>query len=342
MKYNGLDVYDITLGKDDIGIRATSLVTLPAMESQFLHFNEDKPQFIFASEEKRELIGAIMIPEKLIYRNIDGFKFWVNFTADTIRKLTSKMIKSGTAGLFTIQHKHDAKDGDIDVQEVWIKESDNDKSMDFGIDEPIGTSFMKVKVNDELIWKEIKESGLNGFSIELDASIIEKNELLFNKEEEPKKEVKMNITDVFTNSVEVNGVKLHFNSDLKKNTYLVTENEAGLPEAYTGDFSYESIHYNVVDGVVLETVNVELSTKESIESLSAEFKAVKESMDNIMLSKASLDEKEAELALLQTQFEADKEAFAALKSKGVQKFEINLSKAISDKGVASKNWLNKF
>lgn len=342
MKYNGLDVYDITLGKEDIGIKATSLVTLPAMESQFLHFNEDKPQFIFASEEKRELIGAIMIPDKLIYRNIDGFKFWVNFTAETIRELTSKMIKSGTAGLFTIQHKHDAQEGAIDVQEVWIKESKDDKSMGFGIDEPIGTSFMKVKVNDELIWNEIKESGLNGFSIELDASIIEKNELLFNKEEEPKKEVKMNITDVFTNSVEVNGVKLHFNSDLKKNTYLVTENEAGLPEAFTGDFSYESINYNVVDGVVLETVNVELSTKESIESLSADFKAVKETMDNIMLSQASIDEKEAELVLLQTQFEADKVAFATLKAAGIKKFDINLSKAISDKGVESKTWLSKF
>jgi hypothetical protein len=283
-----------------------------------------------------------MIPDKLIYRNIDGFKFWVNFTADTIRELTSNMIKSGTAGLFTIQHKHDANEGDIDVQEVWIKETENDKSIDFGIEEPIGTSFMKVKVNNELIWNEIKESGLNGFSIELDASIVEKNELLFNKEEEPKKEVKMNITDVFTNSVEVNGVKLHFNSDLKKNTYLVTENEAGLPEAYSGAFSYESINYSVVDGVVLEAVNVELSTKESIESLSAEFAAVKETMENIMLSKASLEEKEAELALLQTQFEADKEAFAALKATGIKKFEINLSKAIADKGVASKNWLSKF
>jgi hypothetical protein len=98
----------------------------------------------------------------------------------------------------------------------------------------------------------------------------------------------------------------------------------------------------VVDGVVLEAVNVELSTKESIESLSAEFAAVKETMENIMLSKASLEEKEAELALLQTQFEADKEAFAALKATGIKKFEINLSKAIADKGVASKNWLSKF
>jgi len=341
MKYNGLDVYDITLGVDDIGIKATSLVTLPAMDSQFLHFNEEKPQFIFASEEKRELIGAIMIPDKLIYRNIDGFKFWVNFTAETIRELTSKMIKSGTAGLFTIQHQHDAVDGAIDVQEVWIKESDTDKSMDFGIEEPIGTSFMKVKVNDELIWNQIKESGLNGFSIELDASIVEKNELVFNKEVEPKKET-MNITDVFTNSVEVNGVKLHFNSDLKKNTYIVTESEAGLPMAFSGEFSLDSVNYNVVDGVVLEAEDVQLSTKESIENLSTEFKAVKETMDNIMLSQASIEEKTAELELLTTQFEADKEAFIALKAKGVQKFEINLSKAIAEKGVASQNWLSKF
>ena len=65
-------------------------------------------------------------------------------------------------------------------------------------------------------------------------------------------------------------------------------------------------------------------------------------MENIMLSKVALEEKEAELALLQTQFEADKEAFTALKATGVQKFEINLSKAIADKGVASKNWLSKF
>jgi hypothetical protein len=342
MKYNGLDVYDIALGENDVGIKATSLVALPAMESQFLHFNKVNPQFIFASEEKRELIGAVMVPDKLIYRNIDGFKFWVNFTSDTIRQLTSKMIKSGTAGLFTIEHKYEAQEGAIDVQEVWIKESENDKSLGFGIDEPVGTSFMKVKINDELIWNEIKESGLNGFSIELDASIIEKKQLLFNKDEESKKEVKMKITDVFANSVEANGVKLHFNSELKKNAYLVTETEAGLPEAYTGEFSHKSVNYSVVDGVVIDAVDIELSTRQSIESLSADFKAVRETMANIMLSKESLDEKQAELDLLTSQFEIDKKGFEDLKKAGIKKFEANLSKSISEKGVGSKNWLSKF
>ena len=338
MKYNGLDVFDITLGKDDIGIRATSLVTLPAMESNFLHFNEDKPQFTFADEEKKELIGAIMIPDKLIYRNIQGNKFYVNFTSDVISELVGKMIKSGTAGLFTIQHKHKVSEDEVDVKEVWIKDSDTDKSMDFGIDEPIGTAFMKVKVNSELIWKAIKENGLNGFSIELDASIVEKNELLF-KKETPKE---MSIKDVFENSIEVNGVELHFNSELQKGAYLVTATEEGKPSPYSGEFNHDNVVYKVENGVVTDSEDVQLSTKESIESLISEFNAVKESVNAILTSKEAIAEKEAELELLKTQFEADKAEFAKLKKVGFSKVEVNLSKSISDAGSVSKEWLKKF
>ena len=337
MKYNGLDVYDITLVDSDIGIKATSLVTLPAIDSNFLHFNEEKPQFTFASEEKRELIGAIMIPDRLIYRNINSQKFYVNFTKEVIRELTSKMIKSGTAGLFTIQHKHDVSDGGVDVQEVWIKESETDKSVEFGITEPIGTAFMKVKVNDENIWKQIKENGLNGFSIELDASIVEKNELLFKQEDN-----KMSIKDVFENAIKVNGVELHFNSALGKNTYLVTESEDGKAVAYSGEFNHDNVIYKVKDGVVFESEDVQLSTKEAIENLLTEFSEVKESITAIMLSKVAIEEKEAELELLRTQFQADKEAFTALKQKGIPKVETNFSKSVVDSGLASKNWIQKF
>lgn len=340
MKYNGLNVFDITLTENDIGIGATSLVTLPAMESQFVHFDEDKPQFIFADEEKREIVGAFMIPDKLIYRNIDGNKFYVNFTKEVIRELTSRMIKTGTAGLFTVQHKYEVEDGGIDIQEIWIKESDNDKSMDFDIDEPFGTAFMKVKVNDERIWKHVKESGLNGFSIELDASIVEKNELLF-KQDEPKTK-KMNIKDVFANDVEVGGVKLHFNAELGKGAYLVTESEEGRPDAYTGEFSYEGVAYKVENGIVLEAENVELSTREAIENLLTEFSTVKETVESILTKSSEIEEREAELELLKTQLQADKEAFQEMKEKGVPKVNTNLSVNIPENGVASRDWLNKF
>lgn len=340
MKYNGLDIYDIMLGGEDFGIKATSLVTLPAMESQFIHFNEDKPQFIFASEEKRELVGAIMIPDKLIYRNINGHKFWVNFEKSVIKELTSRMIKSGTAGLFTVQHKHEVMDGAIEVQEVWIKESENDKSVGFDIHEPIGTSFMKVKVNDELIWNQIKESGLNGFSIELDASIVEKQDLLFKKDE--KKLNKMKITDVFTNTIEANGVKLYFNSSLGKNTYLVSEGEDNKPVAFTGEFNHDSVIYKVENGVVFEATDVELSTKEAIEGLNSSFAEVKQTMEALISGQANIAEKEEELRLLNEQFQLEKDAFAALKQKGTKKIEVNLSKSIAQLGATSKSWLSQF
>jgi len=340
MKYNGLDVYDITLQKNDIGIKATSLVTLPAIQSPFLHFNEDKPQFIFSSDEKQELIGAIMIPDKLIYRNIGGHKFYVNFTKDVIATLTGKMIKEGTAGLFTVQHKFAVEDDGVDIKELWIKESENDKSVDFGIDEPIGTAFMKVKINDVRIWNQVKESGLNGFSVELDASIVEKNELLF-KQEETKIE-KMNIKDVFSNSIEVNGVELHFNSDLSVGAYLVTESEDGKAVAYTGEFTVDRVVYKATNGVVLEAENLEFSTMEAIQNLLTEFSEVKDSISGILTAREAIEAKEAELELLKTQFNADKEAFSKLKAKGISKVSTNLSSEVAKSGAVLSNWMKQF
>lgn len=339
MEFNGLKVFDIALAENDVGIKATSLVDLPAIESGFLHFNKDKPQFIFTNEEKRELIGAFMIPDKFIYRNINGYKFYVNFTKEVIRELTSKMIKSGMAGLFTVQHKHDIPDGGVDIQEIWIKESENDKSVDYGIEEVVGTAFMKVKVNNEIIWNAVKDSGLNGFSVELDASIIEKNELLFNQNED----TKMSIKDVFKNAITVDGVELHFNSELQKNTYLVTEGEDGEALAYTGEFNHDNVIYKVKDGVVFDSEDVELSTREAMQSLSSDFSTLKESVDAILLSKKAIEDKEAELELLQSQFEKEKQDFAALKAKGVRtKVEVNLSKSIAEAGTGLSKWMNKF
>lgn len=339
MEYNGLKIFDITLVEDDVGIKATSMVTLPAIESGFLHFNKDKPQFIFSNEEKREVVGAFMIPNKPIYRDINGYKFYVNFTEDVIRQLTTKMLKSGTAGIFTIQHKNDVPDGDIDIQEVWIKETESDKSVGFGIDECIGTAFMKVKVNDERIWNQVKEYGLTGFSIELDASIVERNELLFNTN----KNIKMSIKDVFKNAITVDGVELHFNSDLKKNTYLVSEGEDGQAVAYNGEFNHENVVYKVEDGVVKDVENIELSTQESIKDLVSEFSTLKSGVESLLLSKKAIEDKEAELDLLKTQFAAEKLDFAKQKeAAGASKVKVNLNKQISDAGAIGKSWLGKF
>jgi hypothetical protein len=55
---------------------------------------------------------------------------------------------------------------DVYVVESWIKESDNDKSTDYGYGElPIGTWFVSMKVRNDKVWEKVKQGLLNGFSV---------------------------------------------------------------------------------------------------------------------------------------------------------------------------------
>jgi len=55
---------------------------------------------------------------------------------------------------------------DVYVMESWIKESNNDKSTDYGYkDLPVGTWFVSMKINNPEIWDKVKSHQLNGFSV---------------------------------------------------------------------------------------------------------------------------------------------------------------------------------
>ena len=55
---------------------------------------------------------------------------------------------------------------DIVIVESWIKTSENDKSVSYGLNEPIGTWFIGMKVNNDEIWQRVKDGFYKGFSIE--------------------------------------------------------------------------------------------------------------------------------------------------------------------------------
>jgi hypothetical protein len=55
---------------------------------------------------------------------------------------------------------------DVYVVESWIKESNNDKSSDYGYENlPVGSWFVSMKVNNDQVWNDIKAGKLNGFSV---------------------------------------------------------------------------------------------------------------------------------------------------------------------------------
>jgi hypothetical protein len=167
-----LPLYDIDLGdfNSENGIFRISLVAAPAIEENFIHFKDEKIQF-FKDEEKRQVVGPIMIPNKPIYRrNSDMGEYYIRFTEKAIDDIMYKYSKDGKFNLFNIEHTDQNFDG-VTMLEIWKKESDADKSSKYGYDLPEGTVFVKAQIEDESLWSSIKTGEINGFSIEIKADI---------------------------------------------------------------------------------------------------------------------------------------------------------------------------
>ena len=153
---------------EELAIDAISLVTTPAIEQDFVFFGKEKNNLTFAKvdEEKRMLISPALIPNKQIFRydpNTDS-EYYVYFSPETVRKASELYLKHNNHHKATYQHQ-DRVSGVLTV-ESWIKEGDQDKSKMYGYDLPNGTWFVKMKINNDDLWEEIKSGNLRGLSIE--------------------------------------------------------------------------------------------------------------------------------------------------------------------------------
>jgi len=168
-----LPIYNIKV--DDLifedGVQRISLVNEPAIEEKFITLSKDKI-FLAADVEKKELVGPFLVPDKLIYRNVDGYEFYIKFNKEDIEIISSKWMREGKMHNFNLEHE------DITVpaylKENWIIEDENDKSSKYGFDLPLGTWMGKIKIEDDNFWsKYVKAGKVKGFSVELMASALE-------------------------------------------------------------------------------------------------------------------------------------------------------------------------
>ena len=156
---------------DSSDVYAISLVEEPAIEIDYVAFDKDKetkPNLKFIEDKQNEkfmILGPALVPDKNIYRNYDGNEFYVSFSAECIEKLSYKFMKTCYGdGCFTKDHESFAQG--CSLAESWIKTSENDKSVDYGFDCPIGTWFMAAKIDSIELWDSIKKGERKGFSIE--------------------------------------------------------------------------------------------------------------------------------------------------------------------------------
>ena len=220
-----MKLYELILSDEEVqGIDAISVVGSPAMESQFIMLSEEKKvSFAKIDNEKQILLGVAMIPEKKIYR-VDpdtNEEFEVFFSKETIKRASELYLKKGNQSNANLEHSKLALSGTI-VESWIVEDTKKDKTALYGIDAPVGSWVVAMKIEDKEQWQLCKENG-TGFSIE--GMFNEK--VILNKVDMDLKQLKDEI---------VNEVKSLFSKQVKLaewktadgNITLVTETE--IPE----------------------------------------------------------------------------------------------------------------
>ena len=148
---------------------AISMVTEPAIESDFVFLSKDKAivKEAFSTDEKHMVYGAVLRPDFPIYRNDGENEYYLEFTSESIERMARDYMMNYRQGNVTIQHEEYANE--VFMVESWIKQDmDKDKSVSVGLDKslPIGTWFCGFYVNNNDVWERIKSGELKGFSVE--------------------------------------------------------------------------------------------------------------------------------------------------------------------------------
>ncbi len=150
------------------GVDAISLVEYPAIEENWVALKENNKEYKFKSvdDDKRILMGALLVPNKMIYRKDGDEEFYIHFTKDTVKKASELYLQRGKTNNATYEHIKEV-DG-VSLVESWIVEDKaKDKSALYDLDLPVGTWVGAVKVNNPKLWEMAKVDGtIKGFSIE--------------------------------------------------------------------------------------------------------------------------------------------------------------------------------
>ena len=81
--------------QEESGIDAISIVESPAIESDFVALNNQEIKLAELDKEKKILLGALLIPNKPIYRNGNEGDYYIFFSKDTIMKASQMYLKNG-------------------------------------------------------------------------------------------------------------------------------------------------------------------------------------------------------------------------------------------------------
>lgn len=159
-----IDLYELTIEEDKDEVFAISLVDTPAMESDFVLLSKEEKQVNLSAfnEEKQLIVGAVMIPNKAIYRKDGEKEYNIYFSKETVEKASELFLQRENNSQFTLEHNNVIDN--VSVVQSWLSNGNESR---YGLDNiKEGTWMIAAKVNSKDMWNYVKQGDVYGFSLE--------------------------------------------------------------------------------------------------------------------------------------------------------------------------------
>lgn len=145
---------------------AISMVEEPAIEVDYVALaKQEEREVKLSSDERHICYGPALIPNKDIYRNNGEQEFYINFTEESIVKMSQDFMKEYRQHEVTLDHNTEADE--VYIVESWLVEDPyKDKANALGFNVPKNTWMVGMKVNNIEVWDRVKAGELKGFSVE--------------------------------------------------------------------------------------------------------------------------------------------------------------------------------
>jgi hypothetical protein len=135
-----MNIIELILDEQNIenGIEAISVVENPAIEEDFIALNTQLIELKELNKEKQILLGALLIPNKPIYRKNGDDEYYIYFSRETVEKASQMYLIKGNQNNSTLEHQYELSG--LSLVESWIVEDEvHDKSRKYGMNVPLGT-----------------------------------------------------------------------------------------------------------------------------------------------------------------------------------------------------------
>lgn len=175
MEYKGLPIYIVDFNDDSV-FNNVAIVDFPAIEENFIRLSQQMDLKFSINEEKRVISGPALVPDFPIYREVNGKKFYIKFTEETIKKYAIKFFKDGRENEGNLQHMWGVNG--ITFFESYLLNRERGIAPKEFETLPDGTWMLTAKVENDRVWELIKDGTLRGFSVDIQSTLTEEKDTL--------------------------------------------------------------------------------------------------------------------------------------------------------------------